>query len=105
MGWISEYIGKDYSVKDITIYSKCGKDVEGLEELKNLSPTVNVIELPNVGREGHTYVYWMKEHYESLYEESDGNDVVIMFLKDNNRHEKQFNRMTYSGTSWMTNYE
>ena len=36
VGWISEYIGKDYSIKDITVYSKCGNEVEGLEELEDL---------------------------------------------------------------------
>ena len=85
VGWISEYIGKEYSIKDITIYSKCGNEVEGLEELEDLSPTVDVVELPNVGRCDHTYAYWIKKHHESIHTENDGNDIV-MFLKDNKRH-------------------
>ena len=90
VGWISEYIGKDYSIKDITVYSKCGNEVEGLEELEDLSPTVDVVELPNVGRCDHTYAYWINQHHEIIDKENDGNDVV-MFLKDNNCHRDLFN--------------
>ena len=32
--WISDYIGTEYSIKDITIYSKCGKEVENIEKLE-----------------------------------------------------------------------
>ena len=82
--WVSEYIGTDYSIKDIIIYSKCGKEVEEVEMLEELSPTVNIVKLPNVGRNDHAYAHWIKENYDSIDQEKEGEDIV-MFLKDNAR--------------------
>ena len=87
--WIKNYIGNNYSIKEITIYSKCDKDVEGLLELEKLSPTVAVIKMPNVGRCDHTFAHWINSHYESIEKERDGNDIV-MFLKDNGRHQSEY---------------
>ena len=80
--WISDYIGTEYSITDITIYSKCGKEVRNMKQLEELSPIVNIIKLPNVGRNDHAYAYWIRKHYDSIDKDKDGNDIVL-FLKDN----------------------
>ena len=89
VGWLLEYIGKDYSIKDILIFSKCDKEVEGLEELEELSPVVNITKLPNVGRCDHSYAHYITEQYTSIDRENDGDDIV-MFFKDNGRHRNIF---------------
>ncbi len=92
VGWIAGYVGDRYSINDVTIYSKCGKDVEGIQSLREgLTPNVNVVRLPNVGRCDHTYAYWIKEHYyESTDKETNGKKDIVMFLKDNARNQKNF---------------
>lgn len=83
--WIPQYIGTDgYRISDITIYSKCGKEIEGLEELSSIGPT-KIITLPNVGRCDHTYAHWITEQYQSINKEKGGEDIVF-FLKDNDYH-------------------
>mmetsp|Transcript_861 Transcript_861/g.1341 ORF Transcript_861/g.1341 Transcript_861/m.1341 type:complete len:442 (-) Transcript_861:201-1526(-) len=106
--WIANYVGKEYVVKDITIYSKCDKNVRGLKELEALSSTINVIKLPNVGRCDHTYANWIQEHYASIAKETDGNDIV-MFLKDHARYRRKylpidllFSQTTRSGFACVT---
>ncbi len=106
--WIANYLGDEYFMKDITIYSKCGKEVKGLEELEGLSPSINVIRLPNVGRCDHTYATWIKEHYASIDKERDGNDIV-MFLKDHARYRRKylpidllFSQVSQSGFACVT---
>ena len=89
LSWIAGYIGNNYSLKDITIYSKCDKEVKGLKALQRLSSTINVLRLPNVGRCDHTYAYWIKEQYKLIDAEADGNDIV-MFLKDNKREYRKY---------------
>jgi hypothetical protein len=46
----------------VTIYSKGGRT----EEVAKAIPWANVIPLPNVGRESHTYLHHMETHYEDL---------------------------------------
>jgi len=96
LSWIPEYIGENYSIKDITIYSKCGKEVKGLETLKKLSSSVEVVRLPNIGRCDHTFANWIKENYKSIRDEiEDGHDGgtnndIVMFLKGNSRDKKTY---------------
>ena len=69
------------------LQQKCGKEVEGLGALNELSNEVNVVTLPNVGRCDHSYAYWINEHYEFVEKEKEmnGNNDIVMFLKDNNQ--------------------
>ena len=86
--WIPDYIGKEYKIKDIIIYSKCSKAVEGIEALTTIGQT-KVIALPNVGRCDHSYAYWIKEHYVSIRQAEESNDIVF-FMKDNNYHQHMY---------------
>ncbi len=96
LDWIAGYIGGDdeYSIHitDVTIYSKCGKDIEGIQILTELTTKVTVVKLPNVGRCDHTYAYWIQEHYKSIVDTNmNGNeDDMVIFLKDNARNQKNF---------------
>ena len=58
-----------YLIRDVIIYSKCGKAVEGY-----YSKSTTVIRLPNVGRCDHTYL-----HFIANMKLTDG---VVLFLKD-----------------------
>lgn len=86
--WIPKYLGKDYTIKDIVIYSKCGKEVKGLSGLAELAH-VQVVRLENVGRCDHTYANWIHEHYYKYNKQKDGDDIVL-FLKDNKRFYPSF---------------
>lgn len=85
--WIPEYIGEvSYNVTDITIISKCGKDVEddGLSELKYFGAPINIIKLRNVGRCDHSFVYWI-QHNRDKFDKGEKGDHLVLFLKDNPR--------------------
>lgn len=56
----------------IHIYSKCGVEPSGIEDLKYHFIVRN---LGNVGRCDHTYTHHIAEHYESLPE-------IVLFVKD-----------------------
>jgi len=98
VSWIAEYIGHKYvTIKDITIYSKCGKEVDGIDELEKglsvASTNIIVVTQPNVGRCDHTYAHWINEQYTSIHEQTNeranANDIV-MFLKDTDRRRNKF---------------
>lgn len=75
IGWIfDEYIPKDFKLKNVTIYTKCGNDVGGAPE------NSTIIQLPNVGRCDHTYAH----HLEQLDTTALAKDHIVLFLKDNN---------------------
>ena len=88
--WIKRYIGttSQYKIVDIAIYSKCGKEVEGLDELSSIAPTT-LEKLPNVGRCDHTYATWIIDQYNSVTMDENGNDIVF-FLKDNDYHVENY---------------
>lgn len=69
---------------DITIISKCGKEVEGLKELEDLGAPIDIIKLRNVGRCDHSFAYWMKHNREKIDKKKDGENLVL-FTKDNPR--------------------
>jgi hypothetical protein len=48
----------------ITIYNKGKDDIENMKNLKNLK--YNIIKLPNIGRESHTYLYHIINNYDKL---------------------------------------
>jgi hypothetical protein len=48
----------------ITIYNKGIDDIENMKNLKNLK--YNIIKLPNIGRESHTYLYHIINNYDKL---------------------------------------
>jgi hypothetical protein len=54
--WISNI---DTNYNDIYLYNKSGKTL-------NINPIINVIELPNIGRESHTYLYHIINNYSNL---------------------------------------
>jgi hypothetical protein len=54
--WISK-INTNYS--EVYLYNKSGK-------ILNINPNINVIELPNIGRESHTYLYHIINNYSNL---------------------------------------
>ena len=75
--WIKTFVGDAYNVKRITIYSKCGNFIRGLDELARYAPT-QVVRYDNVGRCDHSYAHWIKEHYKEIEAnvDTDGEDVV-----------------------------
>ena len=82
--WIPKYINKYFHIQDITIYSKCGKRVEGIDLLQSATPP-KVIVHENVGSADHSYAHWIKEHYASIAnDEGEDGDNIVVFLKDNN---------------------
>ena len=85
LDWIPKYVGDySYDVTDITIISKCGKEVDGLEELAVLGAPINIIKLRNTGRCDHSFAYWIKHNREKINERKDGENLVL-FTKDNPR--------------------
>ncbi len=88
LDWIPNFIGDQYHIQDITVYSKCGKEVKGLDKLKSVEKP-QVIRLPNLGRCDHSYAHWIKEHYRSIDKDRDG-DEVVFFVKDNNYHQNTY---------------
>jgi hypothetical protein len=54
--WISN-INTNYS--EVYLYNKSGKTL-------NINSNINVIELPNIGRESHTYLYHIINNYSNL---------------------------------------
>lgn len=59
----------------ITIYSKGARDTEGLQELLELAD--EVVSLPNVGREGETYLSHIVRHYDNA-ETDFGTHTIFM---------------------------
>ena len=97
--WVSSFMGKgNFQVQEITILSKCEKEVDGLTSLEaSFGVSVNVERLPNVGRCDHAYAHWISENYTKTKEElrgrvdkNDAPEDLILFLKDNN-----YDRDTY----------
>ena len=83
LSWIPFFMKeKKYKIKDVTIYSKCSKDVEGIHAIFSLAPT-EVLHYDNVGRNDHTYALYIQQHFEKFQEEKDSGDDIIFFMKDN----------------------
>jgi len=85
--WVPNFIGEGlYDVTDITILSKCGNEIQGLESINNIGARikVNVVDVENVGRCDHSFAYWIKNNIPDINEERDGKDLVL-FMKDNDR--------------------
>lgn len=57
VSWINEWVP---FVDKVTIYDK------STDPVKSPHPKVSVVQLPNVGREGHTYAHHFVEHYDDL---------------------------------------
>ena len=102
MYWIPKYIRDGYNIRQIIIYSKCGKEVKGLQNLMKLGPT-SIVNLPNVGRCDHTYAYFINEHFNDVKKGKNLDDMII-FMKDNNhdneywyKFDKVFTRAFQSG--------
>jgi hypothetical protein len=88
LDWLLPYLNETMNnlpltVFDVSIISKCGKGVSGIDTLKNAIQKVDILQMPNVGRCDHTYAYWIQTNYHSFIEQQDQGGVVL-FLKDNN---------------------
>ena len=61
VGWIARYMENvKFEIADITIVSKCGEQVVGVDLLEQSFGTNIIIQhLPNVGRCDHTYAHWI----------------------------------------------
>lgn len=59
--WIWKRLLVDQTWKSMTIFSKCGKSVP----LIDLPPDAHVVTLPNVGRNDHSYAYWIADVFET----------------------------------------
>ena len=80
--WIPTYIHEElFEVSEVTIISKCGKDVDGIDSFERLSTNISIQRLSNVGRCDHTYAHWINENYSRFQNESP--DDLIFFVKDN----------------------
>ena len=70
LSWL-DHIVQELNVRNITIYSKCGNQV------RNIPNSATIVNLRNVGRVDHAYVY----HMANLSGNTDP-DEVQLFLKD-----------------------
>ena len=69
-----------YEIKEIYIYTKCSKPVEGIPP--HVGKILKIIELPNVGRNDHSFAYHI--NHSVLPQRNDsGDNGIIVFLKDN----------------------
>ena len=92
--WISSFMGEgNFQVSEITVISKCGKEVDGVNILETAFGVSAVIErLPNVGRCDHSYAHWVRDHFDQTQEdirksaEDDAPEDLVLFIKDNNYH-------------------
>ena len=80
LSWLSKFT-RGYTISSTHVISKCGKSVEG-------APKGAVIqELPNVGRNDHSYVYYINNILNRYVQESDRKRTIIFFLKDDMSNE------------------
>ncbi len=82
VSWIATFMKeKKYKIKDITIYSKCRKEIKGLERIFSLGPT-QIVHYDNVGRNDHSYAHYIKEHYDVFKKEKNTRNDMVFFMKD-----------------------
>jgi len=79
LNWINE-LTHDYKISSIHIISKCGRP------LINAPPDASIELLPNVGRNDHSFAYYISHILDGKLAEtnSDPDNSIVMFLKDNN---------------------
>ena len=96
--WIASFMGEgNFLVSDITIFSKCGTEVDGVSALESSFGVDAIIKrLPNVGRCDHTYAHWIRDNYSRTREElrtsgeEDFPQDLVLFIKDNNYHKDTY---------------
>jgi hypothetical protein len=91
LNWIETYF-EGYDINDITIISKCNKEIIGLQNIAALAPT-KVIKLPNFGRCDHSYAYYIQEQFKNQKYHSINSDDMIFFMKDNDRFRTTYYNM------------
>lgn len=83
MTWMTNYT-QNLSITNITIYSKCGKKINGYK------PSIsNIIRMPNIGRCDHSYAHYMKNYLKQSddnnaitdNDNSDENNHIVLFIK------------------------
>ena len=81
VAWFADYFGSNkYRISEITIISKCDKEVEGIESIEKIA-TVHIIRQPNMGRCDHSYAHWIHERVKNL--DKIRRENVVLFMKDN----------------------
>ena len=73
--WVSQFT-KGYKIASFHVISKCGDDVKGAPR------TAVVVELPNVGRCDHSYVYYINNILDEVVANDSKQDSIVFFLKD-----------------------
>lgn len=82
--WLTDFIG-GHNIASIHVISKCGITVQGAP--KNST----ILELPNVGRCDHSYVYYIN-HFLNNEKGGVDKDTIIFFLKDDMSEENKHQR-------------
>jgi len=80
LSWITNHENMaKYQYASITIISKCGNPVEGAPEGST------IVELPNAGRNDHSFVYYITNLLDTAMAESnsDIHNSIVFFIKDN----------------------
>lgn len=91
IAWITEII-KSYKIRSIHVISKCGQPVE------NAPPGTQILILPNVGRNDHSYAHYITTILDSAMTKSKSriDNSIVLFLKDNEKDgvwKKDFHEM------------
>ena len=89
--WIPSFMGEgNYQVSEVTVISKCGKEVDGVNSLEtSFGANINIKRLPNVGRCDHSYAHWIVNNFARVEKEirtlskDDVREDLIFFIKDN----------------------
>ena len=69
-----------FEIKEIYIYTKCSKPVKGIPP--HVEKMVKIKELPNVGRNDHSFAFHINHSILPHINDSDKNGIIL-FLKDN----------------------
>lgn len=94
LSWLSKFT-RGYTISSIHVISNCGKSVEG-------APKGAVIhDLPNVGRNDHSYVYYINNVLEKCVERSDRKRTKVFFLKDDMSKENMSQKGTWNSFETM----
>lgn len=104
--WVAD-VCSDFKeiINKVVVFTKCGKEVVG-------APTgAQIIVLPNVGREGHTYAHWLNNYFPLEPHASSATEEIIVFLRDSShqigharkqRFADMLSLAVLNGFGWLT---
>jgi UDP-galactopyranose mutase len=75
--WVTD-ISSDFKelISKVVVFTKCGQEVVG-------APSgAQIIVLPNIGREGHTYAHWLNNYFPIEPHTTFVKEEIIVFLRD-----------------------